>query len=220
MKTLQTCICRGTWGRGTRGLRQDPVTMMMFTKRLWSLRSSNLRPSLIFQEALVARHCSLHTGLRRNIYEEKYFFVSISNSEFIIDQSYNFSRVLWIDLVKLPNKTKLKKLSKRGTCQGVSVVGFEARVLMLLRGNILTICSRRQKLCSLFRNVMTPACHLPLQRQPGYNRQNQRICCEPFACYVIWKLINKSKRSKPFFWKHGKRLEEGLETNRRKLILS
>ena len=84
------------------------LIMMMLTKRLWRLRSSNPRPSLIFQEALMARHCSLHTGLRRNIYEEKYFFVSISNPEFIIDQSYNFSRVLWIDLVKLPNKSKLK----------------------------------------------------------------------------------------------------------------
>ena len=35
--------------------------------------------------------------------------------------------------------------------------------------NIVTICSRRQKLCSLFRNVMTPACHCHLPpRQPGY----------------------------------------------------
>ena len=72
--TLQTCICRGTWGHGTRGLRRDPATMMMLTKRLWRLRSSNLRPSLIFQEALMARHCSLHTGLRENIYGNNYIF--------------------------------------------------------------------------------------------------------------------------------------------------
>ena len=31
-------------------------------------------------------------------------------------------------------------------CQEVSVVSFEARVKTLLRGNILTICSRRQNL--------------------------------------------------------------------------
>ena len=57
-------------------------------------------------------------------------------------------------------------------------------------------------------------CHPP--RQPDYNNQSQWICCKPFALQPLRLAMwfedkNKSKRSKPYFWKHGKQLEKGLK---------
>ena len=58
-----------------------------------------------------------------------------------------------------------------------------------------------------------------LQSSKSTNMLRAFCTSTPEAYYVIWKLMNKNHRSKPFFWKHGEQLKEGLKTYRRKWLV-